>query len=460
MRGGDCVDDLTLLNIWNRVLAKLISEHDIEPLNFEIFEQSKLVEFDDSNNAIVTVDGEIEVIYFYNYVTILEAYLLEITGSNFKIVFKTESDYEKHRNSKNAIIEKSIQKHSDNTLIDKYTFENFIRGQNNADIYRAGLMVADRPGQIFNPLFIFGNSGLGKTHIAHAIGNKIKSNKPNMDILYVTANTFKNDFVSMTNPNSDVSKEWFDNKYNMLDVLIIDDIQFFENATKTQESFFNVYNKLFLNSKQIIITSDVIPKHLNGLEERLVTRFSEGLSVEIKPPEFDTRVDIIKAKLKIHTDVTIDVPDAVLNYMAENFFSNVREIEGAVTTLAFHLVSNNIQDVTLDVARDAFMSIKPSKVDGDLTPEKILNCVCKYYNITKSQIVSNSRLKKLTVPRQIAIYLTRELLQTTYNEIGSLYGNRNHATIISSYNKIEQKITQDDKTYIIVVNEIKELLKT
>lgn len=453
------MDDLTLMNIWHNVLTKLNNEHEIDRLNLEIFDQSKLVEFSDDNTAIVIVSGKLEEIYFYNYIVYFEEYLTEITGSNFKITFLTEEDYEIYKNSNNAVLSSS-HKQNENTLIDKYTFENFVQGQNNIEIFRAGLMIADRPGQLYNPLFIFGNSGLGKTHIAHAIGNKIKDNKPNMDILYVSSDTFKSDFVAMTNPHSEVTKEWFDNKYRKLDVLIIDDIQFLENATKTQESFFNVYNNLFQNSKQIIITSDVVPKNLNGLEERLVTRFSEGLSIEIKPPLFDTRVEIIKAKLKIHTDLTIEVPEEVLNFMADNFFSNVREIEGAVTTLVFYLIVMKIDVVTLEVAMDAFKSIKPEKVDGDLTPKKILNCVCKYYNITKAQIVGQSRINKIAIPRHIAIYLTRDLLQTTYEEIGSIYGNRNHSTIMNSYVKIDKLVKENNNVYNFAIKEIKDLLKT
>lgn len=446
-----------LSNIWNSCLNLIKSNKEFDNLIYENFLADSTLYKIDNNIAYILVRDLISVhtLSSDNNLKIIETYLNEITQTNFKIKIissLSEEDSVELFDSNSEVQESN--------LISNFTFDNFVVGNSNKESYQASLAVASDPGNLFNPLFIYGKSGLGKTHLAHAIGNTIKINKPNMRILYVTSETFLKDFLSVIDKSK--NNEWFDKKYRDIDVLIIDDIQFLSRGNKkeTNEMFFNVYNNLFNLNKQIVITSDVMPSQLNGLEERLVSRFSQGLSVNVNPPELETSILILKNKIANLMDSSLKISEEAIEYLAKNFSKDVRELDGALNRLIFYSINiDDASNITLENVKNAFQDYHIPKVKGDNTPEKILKAVCHYYNITKAQIVSNSRQKKIAVPRHVAIYLTRELLDTPYDKLGSIY-NRDHSTIISSYHKIKTKLEENDDDYCEVIKELKLLLKT
>lgn len=449
-------DNLT--NIWDNCLDLLKNNNEFDHITFDMFlADSSLYKIENNIAYILVADIFSEkTLSSENNLKIIEKYLSEITQTNFKVKIISSVS-----NEDGIELLDPFNKSYESNLIDNFNFDNFVVGKSNKESYQASLAVALDPGNLFNPLFIYGKSGLGKTHLAHAIGNKIKDNKPNMRILYVTSETFLKDFLSVVDKSKD--NEWFDRKYRDIDVLIIDDIQFLSKGNKreTNEMFFNIYNNLFNLNKQIVITSDVMPSQLNGLEERLVSRFSQGLSVNINPPEIETSILILKKKIDNLMDTSLTISDEAIKYLAENFSKDVRELDGALNRLIFYSINIDISnDITLENVKNAFQDYHIPKVKkGDINPEKILKTVCHFYNITKSQIISNSRQKRIALPRHIAIYLTREILDTPYEKIGSIY-NRDHSTIISSYHKINKKIEENDADYVGVIKELKELLKT
>lgn len=461
MERVDMTTKLNLDQIWNTVLDLARSNNDFDEIFFESFLQdTKLLEFND-DLAYILIEGEISRATLERNIKVLEDYLQKSSESNFKIKLVTDEEYSSDSTKIIPEVTTEAGYVFNSNLLDQFTFSNFVVGNSNKESYQASVAVASNPGNLFNPLFIYGNSGIGKTHLVHSIGNEIKKQKPNMRILYVSANTFMNDYLDLAQGKK--NNEWFDQKYLDIDVLIVDDIQSIKNAQKTNEMFFNVYNNLFSKNKQIVITSDVLPKELNGLENRLVSRFSQGLSVSIAPPEFSTSIQILKNKIDASTtddEEKLVVGDEALEFIATHFSADVRELEGAINTLLLFAIITNTDTIDLADVQEAFKDNQISKSNDNLTPEKIQKIVTSYYNITQTQIRSANRQKRISLPRHIAIYLTRSILDTPYEKIGKLYGGRDHSTIMTSYHKIRKKIEDNDKEYLTAIDEITKLLKS
>ncbi|MEG0283722.1 MAG: chromosomal replication initiator protein DnaA [Erysipelotrichales bacterium] len=445
--------------LWLKCLDLIKDEINDELIFENFFATSSLVDIKD-NVAHILLDSIFSAKYFEDSQELVESCLAKISETNFKTKFIMKDEYMQELEEEN--IEDNLFSFSD-TLRSDYTFENFVIGDSNQESYQAAITVSNKPGTLFNPLFIYGKSGLGKTHIVHSIGNRIKELKPNMRVLYVTSETFLNDYINRTVKSKDKKDyDWFNDKYRDIDVLIVDDIQFLAGKEKCNEMFFNVYNDLFNKNKQIIITSDVMPKELFGLEERLVSRFTQGLSVSISPPEYETSLKILKKKLSYFngSEDTI-INDDALAYIAKNFSKDVRDLEGAMQRVIFYTINfSDNNEITMDIVYEAFKDHNFKKIDGDISEEKILKTVCNYYNLSKTQITSKSRQKLITVPRQIAIYLTRTLLETPYEKIGKIYGNRDHSTIMSSYHKVNEQVNKKNQEYIAVIDELNKLLKS
>lgn len=443
--------------LWSNCLI-LIKEELNDDLIFDNFFLESYLHSIEDNVANIVVNSIIAKQNLETNINLIEGCLLKVSETNFKTKFLTEKDVKSLRCPVNY--EETLFTIEDN-LNKNYDFENFIVGLSNEESYQAAISVSNKPGSLFNPLFIYGKSGLGKTHLIHSIGNRIKDQKPNMRVLYVTSEEFFNDYIKIVKSNTVKDDEWFNHKYRDIDVLIVDDIQFLRNKEKSNEMFFNVYNDLFNKNKQIIITSDVMPKELHGLEERLVSRFSQGLSVSITPPEFDTSIKILKNKLSYFSEnETTIITDEALAYIAKNFSKDVRDLEGALRRIIFYTINmNNLHEITMTTVYEAFKDYQSLKVDGDITNEKILKTVCGYYNLSKNQIISKSRQKLIATPRQVAIYLTRTMLETPYEKIGKMYGNRDHSTIMSSYHKVKDQVESNNSEYVIVIEELKKMLK-
>ena len=331
----------------------------------------------------------------------------------------------------------------------EYTFDSFVVGKNNREAHAAALSVCYYPGKFNNPLFIFGNSGLGKTHLLHAIGNYVKAHKADEKVLYI----YSEDFVTllieaMKNKTVEDVKEMICS----VDYLLIDDIQRLKQST-SQEIFFNMYNKLISDNKQIVITSDIHPTELKGIENRLISRFSSGLSVSVGSPEFETAKAILQKKMEGRSD-EIMIDDEVLDYLATRFASDVRKLEGTLNELFFKAILYNPERIDITFAKEIFKE-NPIvvKQEDELTPKRIKNAVCEYYGLTRTQIESKSRTKNIANARHIAIYLCRTHLEMPFAKIGFEFGNRDHSTIMSSYEKM-MKLLKEKETFQQAVMQI------
>ena len=309
-----------------------------------------------------------------------------------------------------------------------FTFENFVVGNSNQFAYAASLAVAQKPGKTYNPLFIYGSTGLGKTHLMHGIGNYLSRKKNTKKIIYISSEKFVNDLI---NSIKEKKIEDFRNKYRKSDLILIDDIQFIVGKERTQEELFHTFNELYLSNKQIVITSDRSPKDLEGIEDRLRSRFQGGLIADVQLPDFETRKAIVKKKLERYD---IELEDSVLDYLAQNFRDNVRELEGALLKIIAFSDIENIKKVSLDKAKEILKDLidKNSQIDV----EDILEVVLNYFNITKDELFSNSREKKIVYPRQVFTYLLRDILGLPFKNIGNILGGKDHTTVMHAYEKI------------------------
>lgn len=446
--------------VWNNFLDKV--KEQISSISFEAwFRDTKLYKID-GEVAIVIVPLNLHKKHLTeNYLPIIEEIFASITGVNYTFSFLLEEEINDNISSDNNINDKNIVNDSyDANLNNNYTFETFIKGESNKFAYTAALSVAERPGKAYNPLFLYGKSGLGKTHLMHAIGNYILKNN-NLKVLYVTSDDFVNDFISVIRnkekDNFDLINT-FKNKYRNVDVLLIDDIQFLENATATQQEFFHTFNELYNSNKQIIIASDRSVNDLKLLEDRLRTRFSWGLTANIFPPDLELRKSIIKNKI-MYNESARDVPDEVIEYIANSFDSDVRQLEGAITRVFAYALMMNNGIVDLDTAIDALKDQLITKCAFKNDIHRIQQVVSDYFQIKIDDLKGKKRTKNVTFPRQIAIYLCRNITNESFPRIGSYFGGRDHSTIMHSCDKIEDSL-KDNEQVKDIIKELKKMLST
>jgi chromosomal replication initiator protein len=353
---------------------------------------------------------------------------------------RSEQD-QKHARDKEKDKEKERDKDKDKksdfipNLNPKYTFESFVCGASNQFAYAASQAVANKPATNYNPLFIYGGVGLGKTHLVNAIGNQILANNSKAKICYYSSEKFMNEMINSLRYKK---MEEFRNKFRKMDLLLIDDIQFMAGKEATQEEFFHTFNALYESHKQIVVTSDKFPKDIPGLEERLRSRFEWGLIADIQPPDIETKIAILKKKSDTHA---VNLPDDVALFLAAGATSNIRELEGMLIRLeAFASLTGN--EITLSMAREVMKDIIVEKTK-EITVEMIQKHVADHFRIKVSELKSDKRIKTLVVPRQIAIYICRELTKASYPEIGEKFGGKDHSTIIHSVKKIEKQMAGD-----------------
>lgn len=328
----------------------------------------------------------------------------------------------------------------------EYTFENFIVGDTNKFAHAACVAVANHPATNYNPLFIYGNSGLGKTHLLYATINRLRHNNPNIRIIYTKGEDFTNQMISCL---ANKSMEEFRDKYRKCDVLLIDDIQFIAGKVSTQEEFFHTFNALFEEKKQIILTSDRPPREIKTLEERLKTRFEWGLIADIEPPDLELRIAIIKAKAD---QVNLEIPDEVLIFLAENLRSNIRQIEGAIKKLgALRFLQG--KEITMEVAQVCLSEFLGGAEPVSVTVDKIFSAITDRYGVSREDMVGKKREKAIAEARHISVYLIREITEMSFPNIGKLY-DRDHTTILSSYQKISRQV-KTDPVFALELNELK-----
>ncbi|CYW87730.1 chromosomal replication initiator protein DnaA [Streptococcus suis] len=341
--------------------------------------------------------------------------------------------------------------HSD--IKSQYTFANFVQGDNNHWAKAAALAVSDNLGELYNPLFIFGGPGLGKTHILNAIGNKVLADNPQARIKYVSSETFINEFLEHLRLND---MESFKKTYRNLDLLLIDDIQSLRNKATTQEEFFHTFNALHEKNKQIVLTSDRNPDHLDNLEERLVTRFKWGLTSEITPPDFETRIAILRNKCE---NLPYNFTNETLSYLAGQFDSNVRDLEGALKDIHLIATMRQLSEISVEVAAEAIRSRKQTNPQNMVIPiEKIQTEVGNFYGVSLKELKGSKRVQHIVHARQVAMFLSREMTDNSLPKIGKEFGNRDHTTVMHAYNKIKTLLL-DDENLEIEITSIKNKLR-
>jgi chromosomal replication initiator protein len=381
------------------------------------------------------------------YIGFLTSIVESVGEKKYKVEVKVidKNEYE-NQNSKIDFPDNLI-----NFLNPKYTFDTFVIGNSNRFAHAASLAVAQSPAHAYNPLFIYGGVGLGKTHLMHAIGHYILSNNKNMKVLYVTSEKFTNDLI---NAIKDDKNEEFRNKYRSVDVLLIDDIQFIGDKERTQEEFFHTFNTLYESNKQIVVSSDRPPKEIQQLEDRLISRFEWGLIADIQPPDFETRIAILKKKAQLEN---IEIPNDVMVFMAKQIQSNIRELEGALIKVAAYSTFIDT-DITVDMAQEALKDILRQNAKREINAQYIEEVVAKRYNIKISDMKSKKRTKNFTVPRQVAMYLCRELTDMSLPKIGDEFGGKDHTTVIHSCDKISKEIKNDSEMRSTIESIKKEIL--
>ena len=441
-----------LEQIWQRTL-QLINESahfDDAVFNAWYKEDSHLFDIED-DFATIVVPYKINKQIMMDSIDLIQQKLSDVLDMKVscQILLKSEVDMLQP----SSVVKRRNEILFEDKVKNEYTFDRFVVGKNNREAHAAALSVCYYPGKFNNPLFIFGNSGLGKTHLLHAIGNYVKANRPEEKVLYI----YSEDFVTllieaMKNKTVEDVKEMICS----VDYLLIDDIQRLKQST-SQEIFFNMYNKLISDNKQIVITSDIHPTELKGIENRLISRFSSGLSVSVGSPEFETAKAILQKKMEGRSD-EIMIDDEVLDFLATRFASDVRKLEGTLNELFFKAILYNPERIDITFAKEIFKE-NPIvvKQEDELTPKRIKNAVCEYYGLTRTQIESKSRTKNIANARHIAIYLCRTHLEMPFAKIGFEFGNRDHSTIMSSYEKI-MKLLKEKETFQQAVMQIESSL--
>ncbi len=449
---------------WNRVIE--LSKKTFKKEIFDYFVlTSRLIKVD-QQEAIIYLDAEVKKLFWEENMTKViltagfEIYAVELTISyQFNL---EEEEEEKEFVPLSETNRDYIVSHA--PIIDlppiqtglkkKYTFDNFVSGDGNQWALAAALAVSENLATTYNPLFIYGGPGLGKTHLLNAIGNQIMENYPNARVKYIPAESFINEFLERLRLND---MDTFKKTYRNLDLLLIDDIQSLGGKkVTTQEEFFNTFNALYGDNKQIVLTSDRSPDHLDSLEERLVTRFKWGLTQNITPPDFETRIAILRNKIE---DLDFTFPDDTLEYLAGQFDSNVRDLEGALNDISLVARVKKIKDITIDVAAEAIRARKNEALQITVIPiEKIQTEVGKFYNVSVNEMKGTRRVQNIVLARQVAMYLAREMTDNSLPRIGREFGGKDHTTVMHAYEKIKGMIEIDDNLRL-EIQTIKKKLK-
>lgn len=453
------------IKIWDKVLSK-ISEN-VTPISFETwFKPLNIRKIDtDLNIAYIEISSDDKRNDFIiktiknRYMTTLEAAFKSVLDADFRVVLKSSEQYDLEEakiNNENVKIEPKKKTFNREKIFNpKYNFENFVVGNSNKYAHAAALAVAESPSEAYNPLFIYGGSGLGKTHLLHAMGICLLENNPDLNVLYVSSEMFTSELIKALREKK---MNEFKSKYRKVDVLLIDDIQFLEGKENTQEEFFHTFNSLYDLNRQIIISSDRAPNKLVNLEERLRSRFQWNLIADIQPPDYETRVAILVKKAEnmgIDIDENPDFYD-VICLIAEKVKDNIRELEGALTrVVSFSQLLKEKPDKAF--AKRVLKDIL-SGSEITITPEKIKKTVCKHYNIKLSDMESSKKTNNIAYPRQIAMYLVREMTDYSFPKIGQSFGGKHYTTVIHACDKIENDL-KVDKNLQEIINLIKEEIK-
>ena len=448
--------------VWSKVLN--ILKDKLTSLSYNTwFLETELYKLKD-DKAIIIVPMDIHRKHLIdNYSEMISSILYDITNNNYELSFlmKEEIEEEEEKNNKKEVVENNTKGinntyRANSNLNPNYTFETFIVGNSNKFAHAAALSVAENPGKIYNPLFLYGNSGVGKTHLMHAIGNFIHEYSDKV-VLYVTSEQFIDEFIKTVRKDEDDTNfnyvEFFKNKYRNIDVLMIDDIQYLGGKKQSEQEFFHTFNNLFNDSKQIVVSSDRSPDDLKQLEDRLRTRFSWGLSVNISPPDYNLRKDILKKKI-IAGDFEKDIPDDVVEYIATNIGPDVRHLEGAITRLIAYSAIMGGEVINLDLAIEALKDYVNKGIAEKNDVHRIQRIVAEHFQISVEDIRSKKRSSNISFPRQIAMYLCRTMTSESFPKIGIEFGGKDHSTVMHSVEKIEKDM-KENKDLANIIEKLK-----
>jgi len=441
----------TIIEKWDEILNSVKEDLALSEPSFRTWLLNIAVFDVKEDTLIISVNdskiGESSKLYIKNKFGVpLQVAIEEITGVMFNLEFATSGDLKKYQNQNPVSPSKDtsllINKKKENSTDNRYTFDNFVVGSNNNLAYAASLAVAESPAEVYNPLFLYGGVGLGKTHLMRSIQHYIVENNPDMKVCYVTSEVFTNELIDSIRNNKDAAAPTeFRNRYRNIDVLLIDDIQFIIGKASTQEEFFHTFNSLYESKKQIIISSDKPPKDFETLEDRLRTRFESGLTVDIQQPDYETRVAILKKKEELDG---LTIPDDVINYIATNIKSSIRELEGALTQIVARsrLIKS---EITVELAQEALKNIISPNSRQEITVDLIIDTVAGHFNISVSDIASSKKSRNIAYPRQICMYLCRTFTEVSLKEIGTKLGKRDHSTVKHGVEKIEKDLLKDSQ---------------
>jgi chromosomal replication initiator protein len=436
----DYPNELTAEGLWNDVSARLRGALNEQTFR-TYFGEVAAVRLDDET-FVLSVPNDFTRDWIKNrFAELIRAGIKDVSGVERRVEFAIEAPPP----APVTVPTIAPPRHDGGTIINpKYTFDSFVIGSSNRFAHAAALAIAEAPGQAYNPLFIYGHTGLGKTHLLHAVANYIGRHSSELTVRYVTSETFMNDFI---NSLRDKRIEGFKQRYRAYDVLLIDDVQFFEHKERIQEEFFHTFNSLHEAGRQIVMSSDRAPRDIQTLEDRLRSRFEWGLTTDIQPPDLETRIAILRRKVKYDG---IDVGDEeVLTHIASRVTTNIRELEGALTrVLAFASLTGRGIDVELaqDVLRDVFPQGEPAVV----SIERIQELVCDRFSVSMGELTGDRRSQNIVYPRQVAMYLSRELTDSSLPKIGKHFGGRDHTTVIHATSKIARLIREDRSVYNLV----------
>lgn len=426
--------------IWDRVLIGIQNEI-MDPRIFDSFFNNSYIYSISGDTIVVSVNSKLAAnLISTKYNDLISEVVAQTTQSKFKLVFMPESEIQASATPVTEKVEEKKQFFVNSFINPKHTFDSFVVGQCNREASQASLMIASNPGKLFNPLFIYSQSGLGKTHLLHAIGNYIKENTPRLKVLYISTDDFVDEFVRSVRGDREI--EELRDFFKTVDVLLIDDIQFLADKNKTADMFFNVFNTMINLGKQVVLTSDRHPNDLKGLEARLVTRFNAGLSINIQEPDKETLLSILKMKIEANNLDITNFDDDVLDFIAEKFSKNIRELEGAINRLLFYSINiKQSKHIDLPLAIESVSSIiNVKETERMLSEQRIIEVVADYYNLTVSQLKGNVRTSQLALARHISMYLIRTMLDVPFKKIGQTFGGKDHSTVMSAVEKVESNL--------------------
>ena len=439
---------------WDLIKNTIRREYNLSDISYNTW--IKPLELFDYNDDLITILIPLDHSHALNYITTKYKLFFQITITE---LFNKEYDIE-------FLLEKDINSSSSNIIKDnksnfkliyenanlnpKYNFNTFVVGSNNNFAHSASLAVAESPGDTYNPLFLYGGAGLGKTHLMHSIGHFILEQNPDKKVLYVTSETFTNEVIDSIRSGNNSSMTKLRDKYRSVDVLLVDDVQFIIGKVSTQEEFFHTFNALHSAGKQIILSSDKPPKDIETLDARFKSRFEMGLLADIQPPDYETRMAILMKNIE-NNNIVID--NTIINYIASNINSNVRELEGALNKVIAASKLNN-KELTLELAEYALKDLLYPEKSKEITPDLIIDIICDHFNINRDNLLSKSRLSEYVVPRQICMYLCGKMTSLALTSIASLL-KRDHSTVIHGINKIKENIDNNDelKTTVDIIQE-------